>query len=117
MTTASGPSLGGTERSAGLTPGSPTEGGTAADGVARRGRPTRHHWIVRVTHWVNFLALGLMVTTGLRIFNAYPKFARRGEIILLLSVPGEADSGRAHVRRVAGRGAQLALRGDVAAVR
>jgi thiosulfate reductase cytochrome b subunit len=35
--------------------------------------------VVRVTHWVNVLALGLMVTTGLRIFNAYPKFARRGE--------------------------------------
>jgi Ni/Fe-hydrogenase b-type cytochrome subunit len=39
----------------------------------------RHHWIVRVTHWVNVLALGLMVTTGLRIFNAYPAFARKGE--------------------------------------
>ena len=44
------------------------------------GRPkTRHHWIVRVTHWVNVIALGLMITSGLRIFNAYPRFARRGE--------------------------------------
>jgi Ni/Fe-hydrogenase b-type cytochrome subunit len=39
----------------------------------------RHHWIVRLTHWVNALALTIMVTSGLRIFNAYPAFARHGE--------------------------------------
>lgn len=39
----------------------------------------RHHWVVRVTHWVNVVALTLMVATGLRIFNAYPAFARKGE--------------------------------------
>ena len=39
----------------------------------------RHHWIVRVTHWVNVLAVLLMAGSGLRIFNAYPAFARRGE--------------------------------------
>jgi Ni/Fe-hydrogenase b-type cytochrome subunit len=39
----------------------------------------RHHWVVRVTHWVNAIALTLMVGSGLRIFNAYPAFARRGE--------------------------------------
>ena len=39
----------------------------------------RHHWIVRVTHWVNAVALTIMVGSGLRIFNAYPAFARRGE--------------------------------------
>ena len=39
----------------------------------------RHHWIVRVTHWVNAVALALMVASGLRIFNAYPAFARKGE--------------------------------------
>lgn len=39
----------------------------------------RHHWIVRVTHWVNVVALTVMVGSGLRIFNAYPRFARRGE--------------------------------------
>jgi thiosulfate reductase cytochrome b subunit len=39
----------------------------------------RHHWIVRVTHWVNVLALAIMVGSGLRIFNAYPAFARKGE--------------------------------------
>ena len=39
----------------------------------------RHHWVVRVTHWVNAVALTIMVGSGLRIFNAYPRFARRGE--------------------------------------
>ncbi len=39
----------------------------------------RHHWIVRVTHWVNALALLIMISSGLRIFNAYPAFARKGE--------------------------------------
>ncbi|HEY0036715.1 MAG TPA: cytochrome b/b6 domain-containing protein [Longimicrobium sp.] len=39
----------------------------------------RHHWVVRVTHWVNVVALAVMVASGLKIFNAYPRFARRGE--------------------------------------
>jgi len=39
----------------------------------------RHHAVVRITHWVNAIALAIMVTSGLRIFNAYPAFARRGE--------------------------------------
>jgi len=40
---------------------------------------TRHHWIVRLTHWVNVVALAVMIGSGLRIFNAYPAFARKGE--------------------------------------
>jgi formate dehydrogenase gamma subunit len=40
----------------------------------------RHHWIVRVTHWVNAVAVVIMVGSGLRIFNAYPAFARKGEL-------------------------------------
>lgn len=39
----------------------------------------RHHAVVRITHWVNVIALAIMVASGLRIFNAYPAFARRGE--------------------------------------
>ena len=39
----------------------------------------RHHWIVRSTHWINALAFTIMVGSGLRIFNAYPGFARKGE--------------------------------------
>jgi hypothetical protein len=39
--------------------------------VAPRQAPTkaktlRHHWIVRVTHWVNALALVIMIGSGLR---------------------------------------------------
>lgn len=39
----------------------------------------RHHRVVRVTHWVNVVAVAVMIGSGLRIFNAYPAFARRGE--------------------------------------
>ncbi|HXU63082.1 MAG TPA: cytochrome b/b6 domain-containing protein [Polyangia bacterium] len=39
----------------------------------------RHHLVVRITHWVNALALFIMIGSGLRIFNAYPAFARKGE--------------------------------------
>ena len=39
----------------------------------------RHHPVVRITHWVNAIALTIMIGSGLRIFNAYPAFARRGE--------------------------------------
>ncbi len=40
----------------------------------------RHHWVVRGTHWINALAFTIMVGSGLRIFNAYPRFARKGEV-------------------------------------
>src|ERR1700748_360182 len=39
----------------------------------------RHHPGVRVTHWVNALALTLMICSGLGIFNSSPAFARKGE--------------------------------------
>src|SRR4051812_1654789 len=42
-------------------------------------RVKRHHVVVRITHWVNAIALTVMIGSGLRIFNAYPAFARRGE--------------------------------------
>lgn len=45
----------------------------------RKKHLARHHWIVRVTHWVNAVALTIMVGSGLRIFNAHPSFARIGE--------------------------------------
>jgi Ni/Fe-hydrogenase b-type cytochrome subunit len=38
----------------------------------------RHHGVVRVTHWINVVALAVMAGSGLRIFNAYPRFAPRG---------------------------------------
>jgi thiosulfate reductase cytochrome b subunit len=39
----------------------------------------RHHAVVRITHWVNVVALTVMIGSGLRIFNAYPAFARKGD--------------------------------------
>lgn len=41
-------------------------------------RVRRHHLVVRLTHWVNVVAVWVMVGSGLRIFNAYPAFAPRG---------------------------------------
>src|SRR4051812_13815392 len=76
MTTASGQALGGADGGDRLSPEARDPSPRAA---ARRARRHRHHWVVRVTHWVNVFALGLMITTGLRIFNAFPAFARKGE--------------------------------------
>ena len=39
----------------------------------------RNHWVVRVTHWVNVVAIIVMAGSGMRIFNAHPAFARPGE--------------------------------------
>jgi thiosulfate reductase cytochrome b subunit len=39
----------------------------------------RNHWVVRVTHWVNVVAVLVMAGSGMRIFNAYPAFGRPGE--------------------------------------
>lgn len=55
-------------------------GGAAHDPPATpSSAPKRHHWIVRLTHWVNAVAIVIMAGSGLRIFNAYPRFARKGE--------------------------------------
>ena len=54
---------------------------------------TRHHWIVRLTHWVNVVALTIMVTSGLRIFNAYPAFSRKGEIFCCYPFEGREIPG------------------------
>ena len=34
----------------------------------------QHPLIIRVTHWLNFIALLIMVSSGMRIFNASPLF-------------------------------------------
>jgi Ni/Fe-hydrogenase b-type cytochrome subunit len=49
----------------------------------------RHHWIVRVTHWVNVVAFTIMVGSGLQIFNAYPAFARKGETFCCYPFAGD----------------------------
>jgi Ni/Fe-hydrogenase b-type cytochrome subunit len=50
----------------------------------------RHHWVVRLTHWINVIALPIMIASGLRIFNAYPAFARRGESFCCYPWEGKA---------------------------
>ncbi|GAC1647608.1 MAG: cytochrome b/b6 domain-containing protein [Gemmatimonadaceae bacterium] len=50
----------------------------------------RNHWVVRLTHWINAIALPLMVASGLRIFNAHPAFGRPGETFPLNPWEGHA---------------------------
>ncbi len=42
------------------------------EGVNQKAREYQHPFIIRITHWVNFIALGIMVLSGLRIYNASP---------------------------------------------
>jgi thiosulfate reductase cytochrome b subunit len=38
----------------------------------RRYKYLRHTWPVRLMHWINLLALTILLLSGLQIFNAYP---------------------------------------------
>lgn len=40
--------------------------------------PRRHHWVVRLTHWVSFVLIFGMIASGLQIYRAYPRFGERG---------------------------------------
>jgi thiosulfate reductase cytochrome b subunit len=40
--------------------------------MAHHNKEYHHPLIIRCTHWVNFIALAIMVTSGLRIYNASP---------------------------------------------
>jgi thiosulfate reductase cytochrome b subunit len=40
--------------------------------VARRYRYLRHTWPVRLMHWINVVALTVLLMSGLQIFNAHP---------------------------------------------
>lgn len=57
----------------------PPPGVSPSPAGERPGATVRHHVVVRVTHWISAAALLVMVGSGLRIFNAYPAFAARGE--------------------------------------
>src|SRR4030081_1246879 len=37
----------------------------------------RHHWIVRLTHWMTFVLLAGMILSGLQIYGAYARFGER----------------------------------------
>ena len=47
-------------------------------------REYQHPFIIRFTHWLNFVALGIMVTSGLRIYNASPVFEFKIPSVLTL---------------------------------
>src|SRR6476469_4269255 len=36
-----------------------------------------HHWVVRFTHWLNAIALFVMVGSGFQIFRAFPSFGAK----------------------------------------
>ncbi|MDP9121366.1 MAG: cytochrome b/b6 domain-containing protein [Acidobacteriota bacterium] len=38
----------------------------------------RHHWLVRLTHWLNAILLFGMIASGLQIYSAFMHFGRRG---------------------------------------
>ena len=41
----------------------------------RRAEPVIHPLYVRITHWINALAILIMIGSGWRIYNASPLFA------------------------------------------
>ena len=47
----------------------------AFDRAARRHSYYRHALVVRITHWVNALALAILLMSGLNIFNAHPSLS------------------------------------------
>lgn len=38
----------------------------------------RHHWLVRLTHWLNAIVLTGLVASGLQIYGAYERFGLKG---------------------------------------
>ena len=46
-----------------------------------------HPLPIRITHWVNAISLFLMVTSGLRIFRAFPSFGPKIPEKVLLDIP------------------------------
>ncbi|MBU6165598.1 MAG: cytochrome b/b6 domain-containing protein [Alphaproteobacteria bacterium] len=45
----------------------------ALDAAPPPRRVLRHHWLVRVTHWLNAAAIIILLMTGLNIFGAHPR--------------------------------------------
>ena len=75
------------------TPGAPAAAVTPAGAaLASRARPertrrvVRHHWIVRVTHWVAVVAFASWPGRGCGSSMRIPAFHRKGGNVLLLSV-------------------------------
>ncbi|HXE58656.1 MAG TPA: cytochrome b/b6 domain-containing protein [Gemmatimonadales bacterium] len=56
----------------------PSPRGAPPAGDVPRTPVLRHHWLVRLTHWLNALLLVGMVASGLQIYGAYAHFGPRG---------------------------------------
>ena len=55
--------------------------GAAADAPAPPMPPTgvrRHHWLVRLTHWMNAIVLTGLIASGLQIYGAFARFGLKG---------------------------------------
>lgn len=72
------------------TRGADTAGSTGLRAATSSSVVVRHHWIVRVTHWVAVVAILVMAGSGLRIFNAYPAFHRKGSTFCCYPFEGRA---------------------------
>jgi len=46
---------------------------TAAPSLSNTRRVVHHHWLVRLTHWLNAIAIIILLMTGLNIFGAHPR--------------------------------------------
>ncbi|HEX2445562.1 MAG TPA: cytochrome b/b6 domain-containing protein [Vicinamibacterales bacterium] len=46
-----------------------------------------HPWIVRATHWLNAVLLGILIASGLEIFAAFPSFGQKIPETRLLETP------------------------------
>ena len=66
---------------------------TPTEPAARTEEPTivraayEHPLPIRITHWVNAISLFVMVTSGLRIFRAFPSFGPKIPEKVLLDIP------------------------------
>jgi thiosulfate reductase cytochrome b subunit len=50
----------------------------------------RHHWLVRITHWLSALLLPAMIASGLQIYLAFPHFGQKNNVYPLPN-PFDAD--------------------------
>jgi len=67
--------------------GVPLESVAKADEPALVRAAYEHPLPIRITHWVNAIALFVMITSGLRIFRAFPSFGPKIPEKVLLDIP------------------------------
>src|SRR6202162_717783 len=68
--------------------GAPTQPAAKAEDPASLVRAAYEHPLpIRITHWVNAISLFVLVTSGLRIFRAFPSFGPKIPEKVLLDIP------------------------------